>query len=135
MGGAGYHGGPPPRRGPTHGYGGADLRPPAGLPETASQLRTLDTSQLLGDAIRVNDLFVNKPQSAQQVTAPTQVDILPVLLPIFDTALTARNQLAQMTRTFPAHQNAAFQNHQALLHVHEMINNMTQAMQMFTHHN
>ena len=58
-----------------------------------------------------------------------------MLLPIFDTALTASNQLAQMTRSFPAHQNAAFQNHQALVHVHGVIDNMTQAMQMFTHHN
>ena len=108
---------------------------PQDYPETASQLRTLDTSQLLGDALRVNDLFSNNPQTSQQFTAPTQVDILHVLLPIFDTALTARNQLAQMTRSFPAHQNAAFQNHQALVHVHWMIDNMTQAMQMFTHHN
>ena len=125
-----HHGGVQPTGAAEPTYGR-----PQDYPETASQLRTLDTSQLLGDALRVNDLFSNNPQTAQQLTVPTQVDILPVLLPIFDTALTARNQLAQMTRSFPAHQNAAFQNHQALVHVHGMIDNMTQAMQMFTHHN
>ena len=124
-----HHASPHPAGAPELTYGR-----PQDYPENASQLRTLDTTPLLGDALRVNDLFSTTPLTAQQYTAPTQEDILPVLQPIFDTTVAARNQLTQLTRSCPALKNAAYNNHQALLGSHAMIDNITQAIGMFTHH-